>query len=257
MLPMTTGRRVALAIGVPLCLALTINTGFQLVSDVGRGNIPVTYDAPPGARQVRVTTSGGDVLLRQGSGDRARLAGTGIYSLFRPRVTERFSAGVASLGYQCRNPEGDCGLDGTLTVPAGMAVSASTGDGQVTADGITGAVTLSTGGGDVAANGVSGPLSVSTGDGGVQATGIAATQVSVSSGSGDVEIVFTRVPRTVQVKTGNGNITIVVPRDGTHYHVVPLTGNGNIHDSLLIDSSSDNLITVTSGSGDITLREAP
>lgn len=253
---MTPGRRAALAIGVPLCLALTVNTGFDIVSNIGRGKIPVSYEAPAGARQVSVTTSSGDVLLRQGSGDRASLAGTGIYSLFRPRVTERFVAGLASLGYQCRNPEGECGLDGTLTVPAGTAVSASTGDGQVTADGITGAVTLSTGGGNVAASGVSGPLSVSTGDGGVQATGIAATQVSVSTGGGDVEIVFTRVPLTVQVRTGDGDVTIVVPRSGTHYHVVARSGSGNVNPSVLINSSSRNVITATSGGGNITIREA-
>ena len=256
MLPMTTGRRVALAIGVPLCLALTANTGFAVVANIGRGKIPVSYHAPASARRVSVTTSGGDVLLRRGSGDRASLAGTGTYSLVRPHVTERLAAGKASLGYECVVPEGPCELDATLTVPAGMAVSVSTGGGQVSADGTTGAVALSTGGGNMAANGVSGPISLSTGGGDVQATGVAATQVSADTGGGDIEIVFTQVPRNVQVSTGGGNITIVVPRGDTHYHVAAETGGGNVDDPVPLDSSSPNLITATSGGGDITIREA-
>ncbi|HMD94781.1 MAG TPA: DUF4097 family beta strand repeat-containing protein [Trebonia sp.] len=253
---MTTGRRVALAIGVPLCLALTVNTGFDLVANVGRGKIPVTYHAPAGARQVSVTTSSGDVLLRQGSGGQASFAGTGTYSLIRPRVRERSVGGDASFGYQCRVPEGPCYLDGTLTVPAGMAVSVWTGGGQVAADGTTGAVTLSTGGGNVTANAVSGSLSLSTGGGGVQATGVAATRVSVDAGGGSIEIVFTTVPRNVKVSTGGGNITIVVPRGGTHYHVVAVTGGGSVDEPVPIDSTSPNLITATSGGGNITIREA-
>jgi hypothetical protein len=238
MLPMTTGRRVALAIGVPLCLVLTANTGFALVANIGRGKIPVSYHVPAGGRQVSVTTSGGNVLLRRGSGDRASLAGTGTYSLVRPHITERITAGKASLGYDCVVPEGPCELDATLTVPAGMAVS------------------VSTGGGDMAASGVSGPISLSTGGGDVQATGVAATQVSADTGGGDIEIVFTQVPRNVQVSTGGGNITIVVPRGDTPYHVVAGTGGGSVNDPIPLDSSSPNLITATSGGGDITIREA-
>lgn len=220
MLPMTTGRRVALAIGVPLCLALTANTGFALVANIGRGKVPVSYHVPAGARQVSVTTSGGNVLLRRGSGARASLAGTGTYSLVRPHITERLAAGKASIGYDCVVPEGPCELDATLTVPAGMAVSVSTGGGDV------------------------------------QATGVAATQVSADTGGGDIEIVFTQVPRNVQVSTGGGNITIVVPRGDTHYHVVAGTGGGSVDDPIPLDSSSPNLITATSGGGDITIREA-
>jgi hypothetical protein len=257
MLPMTTGRRVALLIGVPLCLGLTANTGFDLVANIGRGKIPVTYHAPASARRVSVTTSGGDVLLRRGNVGQATFAGTGTYSLIRPRVRETSAGGDASFGYQCRVPEGPCYLNGTLTVPAGMAVSVWTGGGQVAADGTTGAVTLSTGGGDVTADAVSGPLSLSTGGGDVQATGVAATQVSADTGGGNVEIVFTTVPRNVQVSTGGGDITIVVPRGDTHYKVVATTGGGHVDEPVPIDTSSHHLITATSGGGNIMIREAP
>jgi Putative adhesin len=254
MLPLTTGRRVALAIGVPLCLALTANTGFDIVANVGRGKVPVSYHIPPGARRVSVTASGGNVLLRQGGGQPS-LVGTGSYSLVRPDVTERFAAGEATFGYGCPVPEGTCELNATLSVPAGTAVSVSTGGGDVTADGTTGRVSLSTGGGNVSASRVTGDLALSTGGGGIQATGVAATRVTADTGGGDISIVFTQVPRDVQVDTGGGSVTIVVPPGDAEYDVTARTGGGNTNDSVPVNSSSPHVITATTGGGDITIRQ--
>jgi hypothetical protein len=256
MLPMTAGRRVALAIGVPLCLALTANTGLDLVADVGRGTVPVDYHIPAAARRVSVTTSGGSVLLRQITGGQASVVGTATYSLIRPRITERLMAGESVITYRCVFWEGDCGFDGTVSVGAGTAVSVSTGGGDVTADGTSGTVSLSTGGGNVAADRVSGDLALSTGGGNVQVTAVAATQVSADTGGGDVEIVFTQVPRNVQVSTGGGDITIVVPPGSTQYHVTSSTGGGSNNDEVPENKLSPRVIDATSGGGDITIREA-
>jgi hypothetical protein len=255
MLPLTTGRRAALAIGVPLCLALTVNTGFSIVANVGRGTVPVSYRVPVTAGRVSVTASGGNVVLQQGSGRQASLVGTGSYSLVRPDVTERLAGGGAQFGYGCPVPEGTCELNATLSVPAGTAVSVSTGGGDVTADGVTGPVSLSTGGGNVSADGVSGALSLSTGGGGIQAAGVAAAQVTANTGGGDISIVFTRVPRDVQVSTGGGNITIVVPPGNTRYNVHANTDGGSPDVSVPSDSASGNVITATTGGGGITIRQ--
>jgi Toastrack DUF4097 len=256
MLPMTVGRRVALAIGVPLCLALTVNTGYELVADVGRGKVPVDYHVPAAAHRVSVTIPGGTILLRQIAGGQGSIVGTGDYSLVRPHITERLTGSELAFGYGCSVPEGSCGLNGTVSVDSGTAVSVSTGGGDVTADGTSGTVSLSTGGGSVAADRVSGDLAMSTGGGNIQATGIAAAQVSADTGGGDVEIVFTQVPRNVQVSTGGGNVTIVVPPGGTQYHVTSSTGGGSTNDEVPQNTSSPRVISVTTGGGDITIREA-
>ena len=253
---MTVGRRVALAIGVPLCLVLTANTGYELVADVGRGKVPVDYHIPPAARRVSVTIPGGTILLRQIAGGQGSIAGTGNYSLVRPHITERLTAGELAFGYGCAVPEGFCGFDGTVSVASGTAVSVSTGGGNLTADGTSGTVSLSTGGGSVAADRVSGDLAMSTGGGDVTATGVVAAQVSADAGGGDIEIVFTQVPRNVQVSTGGGDITIVVPPGSTQYHVISSTGGGNVSDEVPLSTSSPRLISATSGGGDITIREA-
>jgi hypothetical protein len=255
-LPLTRARRVALALGVPLCLVLIASTGFNLVADLGRGTVPVSYRFPAGAGRVAVSLNGGDILLRQVSGDQGALTGTGTYSLVRPRVTERFNGGVASFDYGCRIPFGDCGLNATVGVPASTPVSVSTDGGNVTADGITGPVSLSTSGGDVTANGVTGNLTIHTDGGNIQANGVTATQVSAGTSGGDITIVFTRVPQNVRVNTDGGNITIVVPAGSTHYEVTAHTDGGNTSVTVPVNTSSRNVITATTSGGDITIREA-
>jgi len=255
-LPMTQARRAVLAVGVPLCLALTAYTGLDLVAQIGQGHYGFSYAVPASARQVSVHSSGGDLALRQVAGGQASFAGTAHYSLVRPGISVRMAGGQASFGYGCPIPAGNCGLDATIGVPAGTAVSLSSGGGGISATGITGAVELSTGGGDITADRVTGALTLRTGGGSIQATAVASVDVTAGSGGGDIEITFTRVPRDVQVSTGGGNITIIVPPGSASYHVAASTGGGNTTDSVPINSSSPNAITATSGGGDITIRQA-
>jgi len=255
-LPLTRARRIALVIGVPLCLLLTAYTGLSLVADVGQGHFPVNYALPAGTGKATVSVSGGDVTVRQAAGTDARLTGTATYSLIRPDLKTRHITGGVAIRYNCMVPAGNCGLDATLSVPAQTVASVSTGGGDATAVGTTGDVTLSTGGGDVTADRVSGVLSLSTGGGSIHGTAITAPRVTAHSGGGDIEIVFTAVPRDVRVDTGGGNVTIVVPAGSAQYHVTANTDGGTVSDSVPINTSSPNVITATSGGGDITIRQA-
>jgi hypothetical protein len=255
-LPLTRGRRVALALGVPLCLVLIASTGFNLVADIGRGTVPVDYRIPAAAGRVAVSLNGGDVSLHQVSGGQGTLKGTGVYSLVRPRVTEQYTGGVASFGYRCRIPFGDCGLNATVDVPAGMATSISTDGGNVTADGTTGTVSLTTGGGDVTAEGVAGDLTLHTDGGNIEATSVTAAQVSAVTGGGDVTIVFTKAPGNVRVSSDGGDLTIVLPRGTTAYDVTAHTDGGNSNVTVPTNSASPDIITATTGGGDVTVRLA-
>lgn len=253
---MTPARRLALAIGVPVILGVVGATGFSIVAAIGQATFPVHYTFPAGARRLSVSDDGGDVVLRQVAGDQGSLAGTGTYSLVRPRISEQYSGGVASFWYHCRSPQGNCGLEATINVPAGVPASVNTDGGNVTASGMTGQVSLSSGGGDLTVSQVSGTVSLNTDGGNIEATGVAAAQVTAESGGGDIEIVFTKVPKDVKVNTDGGNITIVVPPGPTHYDFTGHTDGGNVTEHVLINSTSPNQITATSGGGDITITTA-
>jgi Putative adhesin len=274
-LPLTPARRVALLVGVPVCLALTGFAGLNIAALFGRGYIHFSHTFPASTRRLSVTASGGDVVLKQVATGPARLSGSGYYSLIRPNLTESTSAGRAAFGYPCELPIGDCGLSMTVDVPAGTAVTISTGGGNLTADhltgdltldtdggniqaaGTTGDVTMTSGGGDLTADDVAGDhLSMGTDGGNIQATGVADPHLAATSGGGDIEIVFTVVPRDVTVSTDGGNVTIVVPPGSTRYNVSASTDGGNVTDTISHSASSPDEITATSGGGDITIKQS-
>jgi hypothetical protein len=215
---MTRARRVALALGVPACLALTAWGAFAIVGEIGQGHFPVSATIPVSGGNVTAHFGGGSVLLQQGAAGQANLTGTAHYSLVRPTFTAQRAGDGVSFGYNCDLPVGNCGLDATVTVPDGTATAISTDGGNATVTGTTGDVTLSSGGGNVTADHAAGDLTLTT---------------------------------------GGGNITIIVPRGTTQYNVNAGSAGGNVTDSLPIDTSSPHTITATTGGGDITLREAP
>jgi len=291
--PMTRARRTVLVIGVPVCLFLVAATGLNLVAMLGEGRYPVNYAVPPNSKSLNVTMAGGQMTIRQTATSEATLTGTARYSLVRSKLTEQTTGSGTTVGYQCSIPFGDCELDATINVPAALPVSAATDGGNATVTGTTGQVTLSSGGGNIAADHTAGPLklttsggniqataitsptlitstgggditattvrshaiSATTSGGNIQATGINAAAVTATSGGGDIEIDFTSVPTGVQVDTSGGNITLVLPPGDTKYHVAAHTDGGQVTDSLQQDTSSKNVITATSGGGNITIRQ--
>ncbi len=255
-LPLTPARRVALAIGVPVCLLLLANTGLSLVANLGEGSFPVGYSFPAGTQNVSVSLSGGQVLIKQETAGRARVAGTARYSIFRPHITTTTTKNGIRYGYRCVFPFGSCHLDATVTVPPGQAASASTDGGTATVTGTTGPVTLSTGGGDISADHVSGTLTLRTAGGSIEGTAVTAAVVSASSGGGDITITFTAVPRDVNVSTAGGSVTIVLPPGPAQYNVAAHTAGGSVTDTVPRSTTARNAIAVSSGGGDITIVQA-
>jgi hypothetical protein len=292
--PLTRGRLAALVIGVPVCLALIAINGLSLVANLGEAHYPVNYTFPLGVKSLNVSVASGQLLIKQTAGPQATLTGTARYSLIRSKVTERTTSSGTTVGYHCAIPTGECELDATANVPAGLPVTANTDGGNARVTGTTGNVTLSSGGGDIAADHASGTLALNTsggniqatdltsetltattggGDihadtvrsslvtartsgGNIQATGIAAPTVTATTGGGNIEIDFASVPSDVHVNTSGGNITLVLPPGLATYNVIAHTDGGNVSNSLRQNSSSPNVITATSGGGNITIRQS-
>jgi Putative adhesin len=292
-LPLTRGRVAALAIGVPVCLLLVAGTAANLVAMLGEGSYPVSYAVPMSAKSLNVSMAGGQLTLLPTAASQATLTGTARYSLVRSKLTEQTTGNRTTVGYRCPVPFGDCELDATINVPAGLPVTAATDGGDASVSGIASEVTLSSGGGTIGADHISGPLtlstaggninasaitsatmtastgggnihaagvrshtiSVTTSGGNIEAAGISAGAVTATSGGGNIEIDFASVPSGVEVDTSGGNITLVLPPGDTAYHVAAHTDGGEVYDTLRQDPSSLNVITATSGGGNITIRQ--
>lgn len=272
-LPLTSARRAWLAIGVPVCLVLIASTGLNLVATLGRGSFPVSYTFPAGAANPSVSVGGGQILVKQAAGP-ARITGTAHYSILRAHIKTGTSAdGSSFYNYDCVAVFGNCALDATLTVPPGQTATAATGGGnamvtgttgnvtistaggQAVVSGTTGDVTVSSGGGDLSADHASGRLTMRTDGGQIHGAAITAPSLAASTGGGDITITFTAVPRHVDLRTSGGNITLVLPRGAT-YHVTASTDGGNVTDNVTQDTASPNVITATSGGGDIRILQS-
>ena len=269
-LPMTPGRWLALAIGVPVALALIGWTGFSLVAGLGQASFRVNTAIPVQDGHLTASTGGGDVTVHQGqaAGARqARLTGTVDYSLIRPDLT------VTADGFSlhCRLPTGNCGLNAILDVPPRTALNLNSGGGNMQVDGIQSDVTLESGGGELAVSGISGAVHASTGGGNVTAGdlggilrfttgggevaghGLFAPTVTTDSGGGNVTLVFTRPPTNLDVTSSGGEITILLPPGVTEYAITDRPGGGDYSraPAVRINSASPNKITVDSGGGNI------
>jgi len=241
-LHMTPGRWAALAVAVPVALALIGWTGFSLVSTVAKGTYPFSYAVPVQDGQVAVTISADNVTLRQGPGGTARLTGTVQYGLFRPGISEDTTPNGVNVGVNCDGINGDCGMDATLAVPARTAVSLGSNGGDIAASGFTSSVTLSAEGGNVTANDLAGALKLDTGGGDLTGSGLSGT-IAITAEGGNVEVGNVNGP--TRVDTGGGDLT-----------ASSLTGNlqvfaegGNVDAEALTSAQ----VLVQSGGGDVTL----
>jgi hypothetical protein len=269
---MTPGRRAALLIGVPVVLLLIVVNSYSLVSNVGKGSYPVSATVPLADGRLAMSLGGGNVTLRgsQVSSATALVAGEVTYQLKRPSL--RFTPGSISLACPWIDT-GNCSLNATVDVPAGTAMNVTTGGGDLSATGMTGGGTVSTdggnltvtdaagdltltsGGGDVSAGHVSGPdVTISSNGGNIGGTGVTASTVTADSGGGDVTLTLTAVPRNLSVKADGGNVTIVVPPGA--YSVSTNADGGNLNHSIENTRGARNVITVSSGGGDISLSES-
>jgi Putative adhesin len=290
-MPMTRARRTILFLGVPAVLAVLGWAAFNAVALADQVSYRAHISAPVTGRRVSVSVGSADATFLPGSGPRILVNAALRGSLARPSFGWRSTAAGLALTSACPPmPAGLCSLSYVITVPAGLpaALSASSGDltagdlsghvtlsddsGDLNANGLSGTVSIAEGSGDVGASGLSGAVSLSdySGDitvsglrggavrlasnsGEILVTGLAGTDVVGRDVSGDITLTFTRVPRKVDVTSGSGNITLVLPPGATRYHVVTRDGSGNATVSVPQSRSSPYTITATDGAGNINI----
>jgi Putative adhesin len=245
-LPLTAGRWVTLAAGVPVALALIAFTALNVVAIAAVGTYRFTVTAPVHGQVATVSAGSADVSVGPGQPGRIRVRGT---------ITV-----------------GECSAGLAVTVPAGGSSVISVGSGDLSARGLAGPVTLHSDSGNVTASGVSGRAAVSdnSGDiiltsvsggrvvirdssGDISGTGLASPDVIISDQSGDISVSFSAVPDRVQVSDGSGNITLLLPPGSTSYQVSAITASGSTSIDVPRSAASPHVITVTDQSGDISI----
>jgi hypothetical protein len=270
-LRMTPGRWLALAIGVPVALALIIGNGFSLVTDIGMASYHVDRTVPLDHGRLVANTEGGDSTVRPGavSSGQARLTGTVQYSLIRPD----FTVNGTGFNLHCRLFTGNCDLNATFAVPPGTPLDLDTGGGNMNISGIQSTVTLTSSGGDVSLSDsrnaatvdsgggnlslsrLGGILTFTTSGGDVDGGDLTSPKVTTDSGGGNVTLTFTTVPAKVDVTSSGGDITIVLPPGTAEYAIKETLSGGGNHVSVPQNDLAANKITVDSGGGNVSITE--
>jgi hypothetical protein len=268
---MTAGRRLALLLGVPLAFALIAWTGLTEVAYAGLGSYPVRLAVPVHGSTVGLSVDAADVQVTQAAGSTLWLAGKASYSLVRSNVTWHTTPSGVIVSPQCHFFIGICSFSFHAVLPAGKRAVLSDGSGILTLRGLTGPVTVRSGSGDVQANLLSGTVSLQTGSGNITGSALSGRRVTlragsgniaidslasldvvVSDGSGNIDLTFSKVPARVKVSDSSGNVSVVLPR-GVRYQVNATTNSGNRNVSVLQTTAPDHVVTVTDGSGNVSV----
>jgi Putative adhesin len=271
-LPMTKGRRLALLLGVPPILVLIAWTGLTEVAYAGLGSYPVRLAVPVHGSTVGLSVGAADVQVTQAPGSTLRLTGKARYSLVRSTVTWHTTPSGVIVSPQCHFITGICSFSFRAVLPAGKGAVLSDGSGNLTLRGLTGPVSVGSGSGDVQANLLSGTVSLQSGSGNVTGSALSGPRVTlragsgnitfdslasldvvVSDGSGNIALTFSKVPTRVQVSDSSGNISVMLPPGPTHYQINATTNSGNRTVHVPTNSGSAHVITVTDGSGNVSV----
>ncbi len=148
--------------------------------------------------------------------------------------------------YQLRSP--------SIAIAAGRPASIDDGSGNVTLRGLSGRLLVSDGAGNINGSAMTGPVNFEDGSGDIVVEGLASADVTASDDSGNITLTFTKVPDRIHVSDGSGDVTLVLPRGGTLYRVSATASAGNSAVSVRTSSVSQHVISVTDGSGNISIR---
>ncbi len=270
-LPMTKGRLLALLLGAPVAFALIAWTGLTEVAYAGQGSYPVRLAVPVHGSTVSLSVGQADMQVTQAAGSTLQLTGKATYSLFRSDVTWHTTPSGVIVSPQCHFFVGNCSFSFHALLPAGKRAVLSDGSGNLALRGLTGPVNVGSGSGNVQANELTGTVSLQNGSGNITGGALSGSKVTlrdgsgdiaidslesldvvVTDGSGDISLTFTKVPARVKVSDSSGDVNVVLPR-GARYQVNATTDSGNRNVGVLQTTAPDHVITVTDGSGDVSV----
>jgi hypothetical protein len=194
------------------------------------------YEPPAAISRVELDLASGSADIVGGRGETVRVERTDRFAFGHPAVERRsIVGGVLRLSSRCpRILLGTCSASYRLTVPGDVTVAVSTASGHVHLDGFSGSAQLRSGSGEVAVDAFCG------------------TALSATSGSGDVRVVSACAPERLDVRTGSGDATTIVPPG--RYRVAAHAARGRLHvRGVLASDAAPFSLAVQSRTGDVTV----
>ena len=176
------------------------------------------------------------------------------WMLARPMSTETLVSGVLRLETRAdhrwqRGGEASYRVE----VPAGLGVRASTGAGEVSADGMRSEVRLHTGAGRVHLSNLAGSVRADTRAGTVQGSQLTCRDLDVETNAGAVELTFVEPPDRVEARSNAGAVEITLP-DASYD--VQATAVGDVVVDVVNDPSATRRVIAHADAGSVHVRSS-
>jgi DUF4097 and DUF4098 domain-containing protein YvlB len=212
--------------------------------------------AVPTGVALRATDTSGDLTVGHLTGAVTLQDGTGDIdgSALRGPVRISDGSGDVTLGSVFGPAEVSDRLGDVSLRSAAGPVQVSSRSGDITIGTVSGRLQVTDGRGDVFFGPVTGPsVLVRDQSGDVTGQGLDAADVTVTGGLGDISLSFNRAPTRLQVTCSSGDVTLHLPDDGTPYRLITNDTHGSVTVGVPQDAASPDVISVTDGTGDISI----
>lgn len=255
--PPSRGRRTTVLVVLTVLLVVVVAAAWFLITRVlGREGLDTsTAASTAGVTSVRINGSNADITVLVASDDQVHVHATGTYSGDEPDISVQTIDGESVVSLAC--PRGwltSCDIDATVEMPADLPLLAVTDNGDIEVSGLTAALDLTSDNGGLTIEGGT-VILASTDNGSVTVQNSRATDVTVRTDNGDVDVELLSVPTRLEAATDNGNVDLAVSGAGK-YVVDTASGNGEIRVDVGIDTDSANRIKATTDNGDIRVRSS-
>lgn len=271
-LRMTPARKLTLAIGVPVALALIAGlvplwarAALQFIAAHDQVGYTVRLNAPVRDGQVRVSANNGNMVFHTSRTAREiSVVGHLSGSLARPSFSRPAkNAASLALNSYCSAPVGNCDINFTVTAPPGLPTTLNDSFGNLTAGHLPGPVSLTDNSGDIFTTDLFGQIQLNDQFGNINASRLHGS-VRVVNNSGDINLFGATGPIQLSDQFGNINAsgldgsTRLVNNSGD-INVSGATGDTRLQDAfgnIYLTGLAAASVVAGNNSGDITLRFA-
>ncbi|MEU2797344.1 DUF4097 family beta strand repeat-containing protein [Streptomyces sp. NPDC007027] len=173
-----------------------------------------------------------------------------------PDTVWKMEDDTLTLRVKCQGLANNCDSRHRVKVPRGVAVTAASDNGTVSATGFTSALDLSSDNGEINVRDTSGALKLKSDNGEVRADRISGSSVVARAHNGEIRLGFASVPDLVDTVSDNGSITIDLPSGGQKYKVDASADNGDVSVAVPRGDDSAHVVKAHSDNGEVTVRSA-
>ncbi len=147
-----------------------------------------------------------------------------------------------------------CDVDYRLEVPHGVDVVINSDNDRVYVSDVDGNVDINADNGRVELVRLSGAVRAETDNGRLVGDDLSSASVIAYSDNGRVELDFAEPPSSVEARTSNGSVEVVLPDVDGGYNVDTQTDNGGEDVTVIDDPTSDRTVIAETDNGNVTVR---